>query len=89
MNDMLRTLFLNHPRLPEEIYAFCTTIPEYQEAVRAYEKMTEKVAGILGKELYFNFEESLCRYMSIEVKAYYLFGLGLRQEILDGMKDQL
>jgi len=51
--------------------------------------MADRVAQVLGKELYDAFEEKLSYFMAKEVNAYYLFGLGLRQEILDSMRSAI
>jgi len=89
MNDLLTTLFWENPYLPEKVAAFCATVPEYVRAEREYQQMADRVAQVLGKELYDAFEEKLSYFMAKEVNAYYLFGLGLRQEILDSMRSAI
>ena len=40
---------------------------------------------LIGYERYARFEEALTLHMSFEHRAYYLFGLGLRREVLKGL----
>lgn len=40
---------------------------------------------LIGYERYSEFESILNSHLSNEVRAYYLFGLGLRREILAGL----
>ena len=40
---------------------------------------------IIGYERYSKFESALTARLACEVRAYYLFGLGLRRELLAGM----
>lgn len=89
MNDILKTLFWENPDLPDKIYDFCKTIPEYQQAERDYENMLKKLTALVGYEQACEVEAILGRYMSQEDYAHYLFGLGLRQEVLSGMIDSL
>ena len=82
MNDTLKMLFVDNPYIAEQVCAFCKTLPEFREAERAFNAISEQVAEKLGKDLYFNFENAQSWYMAKLVNAYYLFGLGLRQEVL-------
>ena len=82
MNQIIQTLFCENPYLPEQIYAYCKTLPGYTQAERTYEALAEQMRQTMGKEFYFAYEEALDTYMAREVHAYYLFGLGLRQELL-------
>ena len=78
MNTILNTLFLDNPYLPEQVTAFCKTLPEYREAERELEAQ-------LGYEVLNRFDEAQSRYLARLVEAYYLFGLGLRQEVLSAL----
>ena len=40
---------------------------------------------LIGYERYSEFESALTSHLFCEVRAYYLFGLGLRREILEGI----
>ena len=82
MNDILKTLFLDNPYLPEQVYTFCNQLPEFQEAERAYEEAAGHLRARLGRAEADNFDEILAHYLSWYANAYYLFGLGLRQEVL-------
>ena len=82
MNDILKTLFLDNPYLPEQVCAFCDQLPEFREAERAYEEAADRLRARLGKAVADDFDEILAHYLSWYANAYYLFGLGLRQEVL-------
>lgn len=85
MNKIIHTLFRDNPHLPEQIYAFCNQLPEFLEAERAYEKESEKLRTQLGPDQFDAFDEILTQYLAQYVHAYYLFGLGLRQEVLSAL----
>ena len=85
MNMILQTLFLENPYLPEQVCAFCRTLPEFQEAERAYQAAEQELEEKLGYETSGRIEEIQSRYMARLVQAYYLFGLGLRQEVLSAL----
>ena len=82
MNAILKTLFLDNPYIPEQVCAFCNQLPEFREAERAYEEAADRLRARLGTD-YDAFEETLNWHLARYVHAYYLFGLGLRQEILE------
>lgn len=79
MNTILNTIFLDNPYLPEQVCAYCKTLPEFREAEQELEKL-------LGYEALNHFDEAQPRYMARLVQAYYLFGLGLRQELLSALE---
>lgn len=85
MNDILSTLFVDNPYIPEQIYAFCNRLPEFQAAERAYEEEAAKLRARLGAAEFDSFDETLSYYLARYVHAYYLFGLGLRQEVLSAL----
>ena len=82
---ILQTLFLDNPEIPVEISSFCNHIPEYVQAELAYNRAARELMDLIGYERYARFEEALTLHMSFEHRAYYLFGLGLRREILEGI----
>lgn len=82
---ILQTLFLDNQEIPAEIAKFCNTIPEYVQAEREYDQAVKELLALIGYEKYSRFEEALTSHISCEVRASYLFGLGLRREILEGM----
>ena len=83
--SILQTLFLDNPEIPGEIASFCSSIPEYVQAEREYNKVAAELMDLIGYERYARFEEALTLHMSFEHRAYYLFGLGLRREVLKGL----
>lgn len=85
MIDILSTLFLENPYIPEQIYQFCNQLPEFQKAEQDYEASAAKLRARLGPD-YDDFEETLSWYLAQYSKAYYLFGLGLRQEVLSALE---
>ena len=85
MDNILQTLFLDNPYLPEQVYAFCETLPEYREAALEYAQAAEELSGLLDYETFNRFNEAQSRYMARLVHAYYLFGLGMRQEVLSAL----
>ena len=82
MNEMIQTLFCKNPYIPEEIYAHCKSQPEFLRAKWDYERLAEQIERCMGEDFYLKYEEALNAYQAREVRAYYLFGLGLRQELL-------
>ena len=42
----------------------------------------------MGRQWYFTFEDRLNQYCDWESRAYYLFGLKLRREILEGLQGE-
>lgn len=85
MNDLLKALFLDNPCLPEQIYAFCSRLPEFREAERSYDQAAARLRSRLGHAELEAFEDTLNWYLAQYVHAYYLFGLGLRQEVLTAL----
>ena len=83
----LKALFLDNPYIPEQIYTFCSQLPEFQEAERDYSASAEALRARLGDADFNAFDEIFSRYLAQYSKAYYLFGLGLRQEVMRAMCD--
>ena len=86
MNHILNTLFLDNPYLPEQVHAYCNTLPEFREAEREYRAVEQELEDRLGYETSSRLEEIQSNYMARLVQAYYLFGLGLRQEVLSALE---
>ena len=76
---------VENPNLPEELYTFCNSIPNYVRAEREYLQIARLGADRLGYDLYNEFEEKLNDYMAQQLDACYLFGLGLRRELAAGL----
>ena len=85
MDEVLRTLFLDNPYIPEQVCAFCNQLPEFRKAEQDYEDAAAVLRSRLGTD-YDAFEETLSWYLAQFSKAYYLFGLHLRQEVLSAME---
>ena len=85
MNDILKTLFLDNPYIPEQFYTFCCQQPEFQAAERAYEEAINRLRLRLGAEEVNDFDETLTWYLNQYLHVYYLFGLGIRQEVLSAL----
>jgi len=86
MNDIINTVFLDNPYLPEQVCAFCNTLPAFLEAEREYRSAEEALEHRIGYAAFSDFDEAQSHYMAQLVRAYYLFGLGLRQEVLRAME---
>ena len=89
MNDILYTLFQDNLELPGKIYKFCKEDPEFCQAEREFETISAQVEEKLGREMYLDFEQAQSWYMAKLVNAYYLFGLGLRQEIISALQSKV
>ncbi len=79
---ILQTLFLDNLEIPAEIARFCDAVPGYAQAEREYDRAAQELMELIGYERYARFEEAVTQHLSYEVRASYLFGLGLRKEIL-------
>ena len=85
MNSILKTLFLDNPYIPEQVYTFCNQLPEFLEAERNYNSQLKRLEARLNKAETDAFDEALSHYLACYVHAYYLFGLSLRQEVLSAL----
>ena len=86
MNQQIKTMFLDNPEIPEQIYRFCQGIPEYVQAREEYYALVQELEAAMGRQWYFTFEARL--NSAWENQAHYLFGLNLRREILEGFQGQ-
>ena len=86
MNTILNTIFLDNPYLPERVCAYCKTLPEFRAAEWEYRAAERELENQLGYQAFNRFDEAQSRYMARLVQAYYLFGLGLRQELLSALE---
>ena len=78
-NELLYTLFLENPYLPEAIHRFCQTLPEYVQAQADYQRAAEELQTLVDRRSYLRYEEALNRCWAEENRACYLFGLHLRR----------
>ncbi len=88
MNQQIKTMFLDNPEIPEQICQFCQSIPEYVRAREEYHALAQELEEAMGRQWYFTFEDRLNQYWAWENQAYYLFGLNLRREILEGFQGE-
>ena len=82
-NELLYTLFLENPYLPEAIHRFCQTLPEYGQAQTDYRRAAADLQAQVDHKSYLRYEEALNRCWAEENRAYYLFGLHLRRTALE------
>lgn len=82
MNEKIKKLFLENPGLEDEIYAFCKQLPELEQAHNDCYALLRQVEASMGYSFSAQMEETINYYWSFLTKAYYLFGLGLRQDVL-------
>lgn len=82
MQELLSNLLCDAPNISEAVCRFCDAIPEYAAAKRDYQAVAGRVAEVVGFDLYDEFQTRLLAYSDYEIRAYYAFGLGLRQELL-------
>ena len=88
MSQLLHRIFVDNPEIPAQIYRFCQGIPEYVQAQEEYSAMAQELEEAMGRQWYFTFEDRLNQYWAWENQAYYLFGLNLRREILEGFQGE-
>ena len=85
MNTNLETLFCDSQLIDEEITAFLAQDPEYVQREQEFYETAHKIAALAGFDLYVAFVRRLGAYLDRMTDLYYLFGLGLRQDILRAM----
>ena len=79
--NALPSLFLNNA-IATEIESICASAPEFIRAQQEFYKITEQIETLASPDLYDAFEKSLWTYLYRTANLYYLYGLGLRQDIL-------
>ena len=85
MNTLL-SLLLNNETVDAKIEAFCASDPEFTKAQQEFYEITDQIEKLAGPGLYDAFEKSLWAYLYRTADLYYLYGLGLRQEILQAFE---
>lgn len=81
----LPSLFLNDT-IDAEIEAFCAGDPEFVEARQQFYAAAHEIEKLIGHDLYDALETRLGAYWNRASDLYYLYGLGLRQEILGALE---
>ena len=84
-SELFSMLFTDNPQLPQAIFRFCQSLPEYRRAREDYQRAAEELQSALGFARYNRFEQALNRLWAEENRAYYLFGLQLRQTVLKAL----
>ena len=82
--NMLPSLFLNDT-IDAEIEAFCASDPEFAKIEQAFYETANQIAKLVGRDLYDTFEKGFVKYINRTADLYYLYGLGLRQEVLQAL----
>ena len=85
MDHSIKKLFWENTYIHEQIYQFCNARPTYERAKQTYEAFAQRIDDCMGRDFYLRYEQALNDYIAQEVYAYYLFGLGLRQEVLSAL----
>ena len=80
--NTLSDLFLNDT-IDAELEAFCAGDPAYVKAETEFYETAHIIAQQVGFDRYDAFERRFNAYLHRASDLYYLFGLGLRQEILE------
>ena len=86
MNMILYKLFQDNPGLAGEVAKFCRTVPGYQTAEADFSSQADQISRLVGPECYLPFEAAMNVQLAYEARAYYLFGLGLRRELLSALE---
>ena len=89
MNDTLKMLFLDNPDIDEAIMKFCAQNPEYLKIKQAFYETAQEIAEIAGFDLYDRFERRFHLYLAQSNDIYYLYGLGLRQEVILALQPEV
>ena len=87
MNMILYKLFQDNPGLAGEVAKFCRTVPGYQTAEADFASQADQISRLVGPECYLPFEAAMNAQLAYEARAYYLFGLGLRRELLSALRE--
>ncbi|MEH2937609.1 hypothetical protein [Lawsonibacter sp. JLR.KK007] len=82
--NTLPSIFLNDT-IDAEIEAFCASDPEFVQAEQDFKEIARQIAQLVGFDWYDAFEKRFTKYMYRTSDLYYLYGLGLRQDILRAM----
>ena len=89
MNNLIKTLFIDNPKLEEAIKEFCDQNPEYLKIKQEFYETAHEIAKIAGYDLYNRFEQRFGIYVACTSNIYYLFGLHLRQEVLSALQSEM
>ena len=79
---LLNRFFAVIQDLSHRVYTYCKANPEFMETEAEYDALLQSLEQTLGYARMQEIEDCFLRYSARLVQAYYLFGLGLRQEVL-------
>lgn len=85
MDTEIMLRLLEDADLEGDVLCFCRDFPEYQQSKTDLEVWYEKAEKLLGYREFCKFEAAISRYYSWEARAYYAFGLRLREELKRAM----
>lgn len=85
MIDLIEMLFMKNPGIEEAVKEFSAQNPEYLRRKNEFYEIAQEIAAIVGYDLYNRFEQGFASYIACSNDIYYLFGLGLRQEVLSAL----
>ncbi len=85
MTIKMETIFCT-PELEEQIDAFLAQDQDFVQAEEAFYESAREIAQLAGFERYDRFECRLGVYLNRLTNLHYLFGLGLRQEVLRALR---
>lgn len=83
--NALPSLLLHNDDLEAQLESFCANDPEFASAKEQFYETANQIAHLVGFDLYDTFEKGFSQYLYRTADLYYLFGLGLRQEILQAL----
>ncbi len=89
MNDAIKMLFVDNPEIDEAVKEFYEKSPEYLKVKQEFYETAEEIAKIVGYDLYNRFEQLFGIYVARANDIYYLFGLGLRQEVISALQPEM
>ena len=85
MNEKIFLDLLDHYELDQNARAFCLQSPGLKQAEADCFALIEQVRNVMGYDFSDELESKIIKYLDLSVQAYYLLGLGLRQEILGAL----
>ena len=88
MNHLVHSIFFKNSEIPEQICQFCQSIRSMSRPGRNITRWPRSWRRPWADSGYFTFEDRLNQYWAWENQAYYLFGLNLRREILEGFQGE-
>lgn len=82
MNEKIFLYLLDELEMRKDIEPFYQQVPELEQAEHDCFALMEQVKNTMGYDFFDQLEEKVIKFLDLSVQAYYLLGLGLRQEVL-------